>query len=227
MSALAPSPQVCDLLRQAQDWRLMGLLFERPRGSWWAQVEALAATRNADDLRAAAHEARGADEGTFLALLGPGGAVSARETGHRPVADPGHLLATLQACYQAFAYAPVTEEAPDHVSVEVGFMAYLRLKEAFALASGREQEAHITAAAAAHFLDEHLAAVAEPLSLGLEPWAETYLGQAACALFRTIGPRRVEEAGWVPKGLDNWACDDGCSLATAGPDWPEEAPRAQ
>ena len=131
--------------------------------------------------------------GAFLALLGPGGPVSAREIGHRPVADPGHLLATLQACYQAFAYAPVTEEAPDHVSVEVGFMAYLRLKQAFALA--------------------------EPLSLGLEPWGDSYLGRAARALFRTIGPRRVEEAGWVPKGLDNWACEEGCSFGEPGSDF--------
>lgn len=211
MSALSTRER--DLLRQAQEWRLLGLLFERPRGDWWAQVDALAEARDADDLHEAALLARQADESTFLALVGPGGPVSAREVGHRPVTDPGHLLATLQAFYRAFAYEPATEEPPDHVSVEAGFVAYLRFKEAFALARGQQEEARTSAEASAHFLEDHLAAFAEPFSLGLDACGDGYLARAGRALFRSVGPRRTVEAGWVPEGLDSWGCGEACELA--------------
>jgi nitrate reductase assembly molybdenum cofactor insertion protein NarJ len=216
VSGLGSDPRVRDLLRQAQQWRLLGLLFERPREDWWAQVAALGATCDGDELRAAAAAARSADEGTFLALVGPGGAVSAREVGHRPVTDPGHLLAALQAFYAAFAFAPESEEPPDHVSVEAGFVGFLRLKEAFALAADRAEEARLSAEAAASFLADHLAAIAEPLCLRLEACGDGYLAAAGRALFASVGPRTEVEAGWAPTGLDTMrtddvlGCEDGC-----------------
>jgi hypothetical protein len=36
----------------------------------------------------------------------------------------GYLLSELQAYYSAFAFQPLTNEPPDHVSVETGFIAF-------------------------------------------------------------------------------------------------------
>ena len=55
--------------------------------------------------------------------------------------------------------------------------------------------------------------VAEPLALGLEGCGDSYLALAGRALFRSVGPRRVHEAGWVPEGLDEWGCGEACGLA--------------
>ena len=46
------------------------------------------------------------------------------------------MLAELNSFYDAFSYKPTTNEVPDHVAVETGFVAYLRLKELYALESG-------------------------------------------------------------------------------------------
>jgi hypothetical protein len=97
-----------------------------------------------------------AREGDWLTLLGPGGVISGREVGHDGGVDPGHLLSELQAHYEAFGYRPNTEEPPDHVSVEAGFVGYLRLREAYARASGLEEAARTTSAVTARFLDEHV-----------------------------------------------------------------------
>jgi len=54
--------------------------------------------------------ARGAVEGHYLALLGPGGPASPREAAYVGLGDPGRTLAELRAFYDAFAYrrAPKT-----------------------------------------------------------------------------------------------------------------------
>jgi hypothetical protein len=100
----------------------------------------------------------------------------------------GYLLSELTACYDAFAYQPVTRESPDHVSVEAGFIGYLRLKEAYAVARGDDEQAAVTAEAAATFVREHLSALAEPLAATLDASGLAYLAEAARALANRVGP---------------------------------------
>ena len=100
----------------------------------------------------------------------------------------GYLLSELTAFYDAFAYQPVTRESPDHVSVEAGFVGYLRLKEAYAVTRGDEEQASVTADAAATFLREHLSALAEPLAATLDASGVAYLAEAARALATRVGP---------------------------------------
>lgn len=204
-------PRVRDLLREAACWRLVGLLLERPHGAWWSQVKDLAGDCADADLKAAAGAAGEATEGRFLAVLGPGGPVSPREAGHRETADPGHLLSEVEAFYRAFAYQPATEEPPDHVSVEAGFLGYLRLKEAYALARGDAEAARVTAEAAARFLERHLSTCAEPIARGLEGAGVGYLSLAGAALLRRAGPRQADvEGGWAPRGLHSGDCPLTC-----------------
>ena len=202
-------PQVQELLAAATAWRLLGLLFERPREGWWQDVEALSRVVSDAEIRSAAAEAQlEASEGRYLALLGPGGPVSAREVAYRGMEDPGQIMADIQAFYQAFAFLPETEEAPDHLAVEAGFLGYLCVKEAYARARGNDEEAEIAAAAAIRFCEAHLSAVAWPVAKRLESTGVRYLSLAAATLARRSGPRPSTE-GTAKARLR--LCDD-CSM---------------
>ncbi len=177
------------LLRQAAEWRLMSLLFECPTGRWRDDVAALA--RDVDDPllgSAAAHALDEASEGLYHSTFGPGGPAPPREVTYVTAIQLGSLLSELAACYDAFAYRPATREAPDHVSVEAGFIGYLLLKQAYAVMRGNEEQASVTAEAATTFIRGHLATVAEPLAATLGASDLEYLAEAARALATRVGP---------------------------------------
>jgi len=168
-----------ELIAAAAEWRLIGLLLERPRPGWREEIAALAAEILDDALHQAATAAQEATEGEYLRLLAPGGSVSPREVTYRPREDPGHILADLAATYQAFSFQPHTEESIDHIAIEAGFVGYLFLKEAFADTRGDEVAAATTAAARCAFIDTHLAAMAGPFAQRVRAAAPTYLLEPA------------------------------------------------
>lgn len=174
-------------LREAAAWRLLGLLLERPRGGWRAEVDSLAAELASEDLRAAARKARD-DEAIYLALLGPGGPASPREVAYRGRHDPGAILADLRGFYEAFAYRPGGEDPPDHVATEAGFVAYLHLKIAYARAAGEDTAAAIAADALERFLEAHLRYYAEPFAVKLRAVEDGAIAAAAAALAARVGP---------------------------------------
>lgn len=178
---------VAPLMRDAAWWRLTGLLFERPHGEWWSDVRALAAEVDDEDLTEAARLAFDANEGQYLATLGPSGRVSPRQAGHDGRRDPGHVLSEIAAYYGAFAYHPRTEDPDDHVAVEAGFVGYLYLKQAYAVASGCADEAELTAKACRTFIAEHVASMSMPLTEALEGVDARYLSAVARALARRVG----------------------------------------
>ena len=177
------------LLTQAAEWRLIGRLFECPVGTWQDEIVALA--RDLEDPllgSAVTHALEEASEGLYHSTFGPGGPAPPREVTYVKTIQLGYLLSELTAFYDAFAYRPVTRESPDHVSVEAGFIGYLRLKEAYAVTRGDEGQAAVTAGAAATFVREHLAAFAEPLAATLDASGVAYLAEAARALATRTGP---------------------------------------
>lgn len=168
------------MLGQSAAWLLVRLLFECPKPGWHAQVAALAKEVDDPVLRAAADAAQDqASEGLYHTVFGPGGPAAPREISYRRLLQPGQFLADLEAFYRAFAYAPDSVEPPDHVAVEAGFVAYLRLKESYALACGSEQPAMVTADAGRKFLQDHLAWIADPLAHMLAASGIDYLEAAA------------------------------------------------
>jgi TorA maturation chaperone TorD len=161
----------------------MALLFQRPRRGWREQVEALANEAADPELCAAAVLAvRHAGEGAYHTLFGPGGPAPPREVTYRESLQSGATLAQVSAYYDAFSYQPGAEEPPDHVSVEADFVAYLRLKEAYALARGDSEQAALTSEAAGRFIDDHLAVIAGPLAQTLASSDVEYLKRAGKAL---------------------------------------------
>ena len=87
------------LLRQAAEWRLIGLLFECPVGTWRDDIVALA--RDIDDPllgSAVAHALEEASEGLYHSTFGPGGPAPARsdlcagDTARLPPLGAGRVL---------------------------------------------------------------------------------------------------------------------------------------
>ncbi len=167
---------------EAAEWRLLALLLERPRAGWHEEVAALG--REVPDLALAiaAQTAQEAGEGDYHRALGPGGAVSPREVTYRSYEDPGQLLAELATVYAMWAFQPRAEEPIDHIAVEVGFVGYLLLKEAFAGARHDAQAAATVAAARRAFIATHLAATARAFADRVEGVGPAYLVQATHAL---------------------------------------------
>jgi nitrate reductase assembly molybdenum cofactor insertion protein NarJ len=178
------------LLSEAAEWRLLSILFEYPSAGWKERLCAVAAdVTDGVLLQAAGWAKEQASEGMHHSIFGPGGPVSPREATYSNGVQLGYLMAELNAFYAAFGYSPRTAEAADHVAVETGFLAYLRLKQAYASASGSEAEALIAQEAAAEFLEQHLRSLAEPVASGLESVAPPYLALAGRALLDRAGTR--------------------------------------
>lgn len=212
--ATLAGPRIQELLSEAAAWRLLGLLFERPRQGWLEEVESLGREIRDPEITAAVDAAREeASEGLYLALLGPGGVVSPREVSYRGMNDPGQILADIRAFSEAFAFQPETEEPPDHLAVEAGFLGYLTLKEAYARARGNDEEAVVAAQAATRFREEHLATVVWSLADRLDKTEVRYLSLAARALARRAGPRpATHPIGESPLPLCDSACPHECDL---------------
>ena len=176
------------LIREAAEWRLISLLFECPNIEWQKQVNDLAREITDARLKKAARFARDeATEGTYHSIFGPGGPAPPREVTYRSWVQPGYLLSELSAFYKAFSYESKTEEVFDHISVETGFIAYLRLKQAYALLSFNDEQAKVTARAAKTFVSDHLSKSAEQLKKSLAFSGVNYLALASAALLKRVG----------------------------------------
>ncbi len=181
------------LIKEAAEWRLIGLLLECPVGDWRKNVRGLADEVADPKLKQAAEFAETqAGEGLYHAIFGPGGPAPAREISYRDWVQPGYLLSELSAYYEAFSYTPETREVPDHVAVEAGFVAYLRMKEAFAVMRGDIDGAEVTAKASRTFIDDHLSKISQRIALSLSESEIDYLVLASDALFSRVGPDKEE-----------------------------------
>jgi nitrate reductase assembly molybdenum cofactor insertion protein NarJ len=180
--------QKTNLLREAAEWRLISLMFECPVGDWQQNVKNLADETDEAQLKTAAEFAKvEASEGLYHSIFGPGGPAPAREVSYRSWVQPGYLLSELSAFYKAFSYQPNLQESPDHIAVETGFMAYLKLKQAFANECGDKENVEITAKAAKTFNDEHLAKFTEQITKSLASSDIEYLALASAALLKRVG----------------------------------------
>jgi hypothetical protein len=96
-------------------------------------------------------------------------------------------LADLGAYYRAFGYRPPHDEPPDHIAVETDFVAYLKMKQAFALACLQEEQVTVTSAAAQAFMENHLSAISSRLAETMAVSGIRYLELAAVALLTRTG----------------------------------------
>jgi TorA maturation chaperone TorD len=180
------------LLEQAPDWRLLALLFECPTSAWREHVESLIPLASDPQLCAAAEAALAeASEGLYHSSFGPGGPASPREVSYHDSVQLGYLMSELAFLYDAFAYRPISNEPPDHVALESGYVSYLAFKQAYALGRSESERAQLAADASHRFLENHLSMIAEPLAGALAGSQVRYLALAGEVLLRHVGPRRT------------------------------------
>lgn len=193
------------LLRDSAEWRLLSRLFECPSDAWRADLEALARELPEGELRTTVAEAGvEAGEGLFHSVFGPGGPAPPREVSYHDTLELGTLMSALVSHYEAFDYRPASPEPPDHLAVEVGFVAYLYLKEAFAVATADAETAALTARVRERFVREHLAMMAEPLAGLLAGSGVSYLARASSLLAGRVGARpRAPGLPVIQPGLDD------------------------
>jgi nitrate reductase assembly molybdenum cofactor insertion protein NarJ len=201
---MSPAVELRELAGAAAEWRLLSLLLSRPRRGWHEEVLALSAEVKDPALRDGALAARDAGEGAYHALLGPGGPASAREAAYAGFGDLGRILADLEARYAAFGFA-AADEPGDHLAVLCGFVSYLHLKEAFALARERADEALVTREERARFLAEHVSVAGRGFASKLPDGAPEHLRAAAAAL-----AARLPQAPPCPPRCPEDPLEGGC-----------------
>lgn len=183
------SPDAIALLRESARWRLLGLLFECPTAKWREEIKSLSAEVSDPDLAevasAALDEAR---EPHYHTTFGPGGPAQPREVSYRGSVLAGQVFSDLSAYYHAFAYEPVTDEPPDHIAVKTGFVAYLKMKQAYAVSEGMTDEILVTSDAAERFIADHIREMAQALTDSLSGSGIRYLARAAALLHCLAAP---------------------------------------
>lgn len=203
-----------DLFQEAAQWRLIGLLFEPPTADWCDELMALSAEAGDDALHSAVLAARDeASPGLYHSTFGPGGPVPPREVSYRRIVHLGQFLADIADHYRAFAYTPRIAETPDHIATEVGFVAYLRLKQAYAVACGADADADLCRSVACRFVAEHVAGMAHAMADVLQRSNIGYLARTGEALTARIGaPPPSEAEASVPLPM-TWTDNDECSCS--------------
>jgi hypothetical protein len=209
---------VLELARQSGEWHVAGLLFQCPGSDWRRQLADLKLGLESIELRdAVSYAIEEASESLYHTTFGPGGPAAPREVSHRQHPQPGQFLAQLATIYEAFAYLPALDEPLDHVAYEVGFVGYLRLKEAYARSAGKVGEAAACCQATDHFLRNHLSFLATPLAKSLEHSEITYLMLASRWLAAQTGQPATGNLNGSPSGLR--ILDETESEDSGRPEW--------
>ncbi len=195
-------PGVLEAVARAAEFRLIGLLLERPREASRAEAGALAGEVRDPALRSLAGRLAALGEPEYVGLLGPGGPVSPREAAYCRREDPGRVMADVAGFYRAFGFEPRAEDPIDHAAVEAGFAGYLCLKEAYALSRGDREAAEVTALARGRFLAAHLGPLAAGMAARLEGGAATDLLALARLLLERTGVPALAADGAVEEEED-------------------------
>lgn len=173
-------PEVRLLVQQAAAFRLVALLFSVPSPQTRREVQALL-PEVADSLLTEAGRCwlDTMDAGRYFACFAPIGRVSLRLVSYLPRISPGDILAELQRCYAAFGYVPFSAEPPDHLAIQVDFLAFLFLKRAYALAGSDVTSIALVEQICRRFWSEFLYPIMENLPQPLSEAEVACLAQAA------------------------------------------------
>jgi len=153
-----------ELLEAGANWKFLSLLFRRPSHevALAAQglLEEVEPALRADACAVATLLADSCSEAAYHAVLGSGGHVSPYESDYQNdgVRDKGVIIADVAAFYRAFGFETSKEmrDVPDHVAIELAFVSYLKLKQAFALMDENYGAVEICREAEEKFLSEHV-----------------------------------------------------------------------
>ncbi len=212
MSGLAPSPELVQHLDRAAEWRLLSQILSYPGDGWARRVELLLECIRDPGLAKLARTAlKESSPGLWLSLFGPAGPVRARAVAWDGGLQPGYLLAGLSAFYEAFAYEPPADEAPDQLAVLLDFAAWLELKIAYAVVQHDTEAAERARRALETFLARFVAPAAWPVFRQLERAGPPFFAAAARLAAERSGPEpeavAAASAAWPDRdAMDELAC---------------------
>ncbi len=150
----------------------------------------------------------------YSQVLGGTGSCADGEVSHRPAMPSGMILADLAGFYQAFGFFELARagEKPDHISVELEFVAFLFAKEAHALASGEVEAAAVVREAREGFFRHHLAVWVASFAAAVESRdPHGFFAGGARAAVRAVGEETtVESPGHIAVSPDTPVECGGC-----------------
>ena len=163
-------------LERAACWRFASILFGSPTAEALADLRSIVPTVP-EPCRAAAQHLSTVDLELwgyeYHRVLGPGGLPASESSYDRAaLAGRGPALAEIAGFYRAFSYRldASGQGVPDDISVELGFLAYLAFKAAYAIHEQLGDALDVTSQAYAEFLRLHVSfwmpAFLEPLASG-------------------------------------------------------------
>lgn len=167
-------------------------------------------------LQAAGFE--GPADGEYSRLFGVSLAATPYETEYDPLASvrKGHRLADLLGFYEAFGFrlSEDAKEFPDHIAVELEFMAVLLLKTAQAQLEGREEATAVCREATGKFLADHLGGWGMAFADRVEAATEDMFYRFAARLLRAfiraecrlLGVEALPPAASAPRDPGPLAC---------------------
>lgn len=149
-------------LQTAATWRFFSLVFRLPGRAQRAELRAIS-PELPEDLQRMVWEIQTTPmkewEAEYHRVLGSGGIpVCESSYDDNALAGRGPLLADVRGFYEAFAYDPPKPpaELPDHLAVQLDFLAYLAVKIAFALHDGNPAGSRTARDAYHRFLEQHI-----------------------------------------------------------------------
>lgn len=124
-------------------------------------------------------------------------------------------LADVAGFYAAFGLEPTTWNAQleDHVAVECEFASLLAVKEAYALATGREEARDVTRDAEAAFLRDHLGGWGAAFADEVARVAESDIYKEAAALLSTWLRTEIRRLGVTPATVAGVAASEDTAFA--------------
>ena len=134
--------------------------------------------------------------------------------GPQQMSGKAALLADVAGFYAAFGVTPAAQHADieDHVGAELELMSVLALKEAHALAEGRDEAAVVTRAAEATFVSEHLGRWGEAFAARLEATAGPGFYPAAGALLAAWIGEECDTLGVTPARVEGVAAAEAAAF---------------
>jgi TorA maturation chaperone TorD len=192
---VASESEVFTWLQRASAWRYFSLYFRLPTEQTEAELADLAREAPAElhELAEIRRQCTRAEwEQEFHRVLGAGGIPAcASSYDDNALAGRGPMLADIAGFYQAFAYRPEPPpaEVPDHIAVELDFLAFLAVKIAFALHESQEERALVARQASEKFLAEHVGEWVGRFSTALERAASPPYLRAARVLVDFVSAR--------------------------------------
>lgn len=181
-------------LENASAWRFLSLCFRLPSRAGRAEIKSLS-PRLPEPLRVLAEEVSAVPlkqwEAEFHRVMGAGGVPAcASSYDDNALAGRGPMLADIRGFYEAFAYQPEPPpaEVPDHIAVQLDFLAYLAMKVAFARHEADSEKEETARTAYERFLEQHIHTWVERFQARLTGSSSAFYSCVAECLCQRVGP---------------------------------------